>query len=78
LREVLCEVIGPAIGLATISSPFSGAGALRVVYAPQLLGQVTWTLKDATGKAFGEELYAAWQKPEGEITEVSYMFPRPA
>ena len=35
------------------------------------------TLKDATGKAFGQELYAAAQKPEGEITEVSYMFPRP-
>ena len=35
------------------------------------------TLKDAAGKAFGQELYAAAQKPEGEITEVSYMFPRP-
>jgi hypothetical protein len=33
--EVLCEVKDPAIGLATISSPFSGAGALRVVYAPE-------------------------------------------
>ena len=45
--------------------------------AKQLLGVDTRTLKDATGKAFGEELYAAYQKPEGEITEVSYMFPRP-
>ena len=35
------------------------------------------TLKDATGKPFGAEIYAAYQKPEGEITEVSYMFPRP-
>jgi hypothetical protein len=26
--------MGPSIGPATISSPFSGAGALRVVYAP--------------------------------------------
>ena len=26
---------------------------------------------------FWPELYAAYQKPEGEITEVSYMFPRP-
>jgi hypothetical protein len=34
-------------------------------------------LKDSTGKAFGLELYAAGQKPEGEITEVSYMFPKP-
>jgi hypothetical protein len=28
-------------------------------------------------QAFGAELYAGYQKPEGEITEVSYMFPRP-
>jgi Single Cache domain 2 len=35
------------------------------------------TLKDSTGKAFGLELYAAGQNPEGEITEVSYMFPKP-
>jgi hypothetical protein len=33
--------------------------------------------KDATGKAFGLEFYAAAQKPEGQITEVSYMFPKP-
>src|SRR5438132_8196538 len=33
------------------------------------------TLKDPTGKALGEELYAAMQKPEGQITEVSYLFP---
>jgi hypothetical protein len=45
--------------------------------AKQLIGVDTRTLKDATGKAFGVELYAAYQKPEGEITEVSYMFPRP-
>jgi Single Cache domain 2 len=35
------------------------------------------TLKDSTGKAYGLELYAAAQKPEGEITEVSNMFPKP-
>ena len=35
------------------------------------------TLKDTTGKALGLELYAAMQKPEGQITEVSYMFPKP-
>jgi hypothetical protein len=35
------------------------------------------TLKDPTGKAFGLELYAAGQKPEGQITEVSYQFPKP-
>ncbi len=45
--------------------------------AKQLLGVDGRTVKDATGKAFGEEQYAAIQKPEGQITEVSYMFPRP-
>jgi hypothetical protein len=35
------------------------------------------TLKDATGNVYGLELYAAAQKPEGQITEVSYMFVRP-
>jgi Single Cache domain 2 len=35
------------------------------------------TLKDSTGKEFGRELYAAMEKPEGQITEVSYMFPKP-
>jgi len=45
--------------------------------AKQVLGTDTRTLKDATGKLFGEELYAAMQKPEGEMTEVSYVWPRP-
>ena len=35
------------------------------------------TLKDSTGKAFGLEQFAAAQKPEGQITEVSYLFPKP-
>jgi Single Cache domain 2 len=35
------------------------------------------TLKDPTGKTFGMEQYAAYQKPEGQITEISYMFPKP-
>ena len=26
---------------------------------------------------YGEELYAAAQKPEGQVTEVSYMAPKP-
>ncbi len=43
----------------------------------QLLGTDTRTLKDSTGRTFGADLYAAAQKPEGQITEVSYMFPRP-
>ncbi len=45
--------------------------------AKQLIGVDARTLKDATGAPFGVELYAAYQKPEGVITEVSYMFPRP-
>jgi Single Cache domain 2 len=45
--------------------------------AKQLIGVDARTLKDATGKPFGADLYAAYQKPEGEITEVNYVFPRP-
>jgi hypothetical protein len=43
----------------------------------QTLGVDVRTLKDSTGKPYGVELYAAYQKPKGEITEVSYMLPRP-
>jgi signal transduction histidine kinase len=39
------------------------------------IGQDVRTLKDATGKAFGLDLYAAAK--EGQITEVSYTFPKP-
>jgi Single Cache domain 2 len=35
------------------------------------------TLKDSTGKAYGQESYGAAQKPEGQITELSYMAPKP-
>jgi hypothetical protein len=36
------------------------------------------TLKDSRGNVFGEEIYAAAQKPEGQITMVAdYMFPKP-
>jgi hypothetical protein len=34
-------------------------------------------LKDSTGKVYGPDLYAGGQKPDGQVTEVSYMFPRP-
>src|ERR1700758_2971994 len=51
--------------------------ALANPNAKQLLGHDQRTLRDSTGKAFGLDLYAAAQKPEGQITEVSYMFPRP-
>jgi hypothetical protein len=45
--------------------------------AKQNLGVDIRSLKDPTGKAYGVEILAAMQKPEGQITEVSYMFPRP-
>jgi signal transduction histidine kinase len=45
--------------------------------AKELLGTDVRALKDANGKAFGQELYAAGQKPEGEITEVDYVFAKP-
>ena len=36
------------------------------------------SLKDSKGSAYGEAIYAAAQKPEGQITEIpSYMFPKP-
>ena len=36
------------------------------------------SLKDSKGSAYGEAIYAAAQKPEGQITEIpAYMFPKP-
>jgi hypothetical protein len=43
----------------------------------QLFGTDARNLKDSTGKEFGKEQYAAAQKPEGQFTEVSYMFAKP-
>jgi Single Cache domain 2 len=45
--------------------------------AKGLIGTDGRALKDATGKAYGQEMYAAASKPEGQIIEVSYMFPKP-
>lgn len=43
-----------------------------------LLGQDVRNNKDKTGKEFGKELYAAVKDhKEGELTQVSYLFPRP-
>ena len=42
----------------------------------QTLGMDIRTIKDGTGMLIGPNLYAAAQKPEGEITEFSYMWPR--
>ena len=43
----------------------------------QALGTDIRAAQNSTGKAFGAEIYAAMQKPEGQITEVSYMMPKP-
>ncbi|HEY5204428.1 MAG TPA: chemotaxis protein, partial [Roseiarcus sp.] len=43
----------------------------------QALGTDIRAAQNSTGEAFGVEIYAAMQKPEGEITEVGYMAPKP-
>ena len=52
--------------------------ALANPNAKSALGVDSRTLKDVKGKVFGVEQYAAASKPEGEITEVTYMWPRPS
>jgi hypothetical protein len=55
-------------------------GVLLAVTNPngkQNLGKDVRGLKDAAGKAFGQEMFEAAKKPEGTISEVSYQFPRP-
>ena len=43
----------------------------------QALGADMRAAQNSTGEGFGAEIYAAIQKPEGEITEVSYMSSKP-
>jgi hypothetical protein len=43
----------------------------------QALGMDVRAGQNSTGEAFGAEIYAAIQKPEGQITEVSYVGPKP-
>jgi Single Cache domain 2 len=45
--------------------------------AKQLTGTDISGLKDVTGKVIGQPILDGMKKPEGEITEVSYMWPRP-
>src|SRR5260370_38997033 len=49
-------------------------GKLVATQAPTL-GMDVRTLKDKSGHLFGEDVYNAAK--DGQITEVSYMFPRP-
>ena len=47
--------------------------------AKKLLGTDLRKLKDSNGKPYGQEIFAAGQKPQGEVTEISgYLFPRPS
>jgi hypothetical protein len=48
-----------------------------VVVTGQTRGNDIRTLKDSTGKVFGREIFDAAQKPEGEVTEIRYLAPRP-
>jgi hypothetical protein len=41
------------------------------------IGKDVRTLKDATGKAYGKDLFAATRNPEGQISDVGYMLARP-
>jgi len=43
--------------------------------ASSTMGKDIRTFKDKTGKAFGQETYD--DAKEGQISEISYMFPRP-
>ena len=55
-------------------------GTIVAVGNPNLkeaLGSDMRAAQNSTGRAFGGAIYAAIQKPEGQITEVSYMLPRP-
>jgi hypothetical protein len=48
-----------------------------MVVTGQTRGNDIRTFKDPTGKAVGIEIFDAAQKPEGEITEIRYLAPRP-
>jgi hypothetical protein len=55
-------------------------GALVAIGNPNLkqaLGMDIRAGQNSTGTEFGEEIYAAMQKPEGQISEVSYVSPTP-
>jgi signal transduction histidine kinase len=54
---------------------FQLADGINVAGPQSVRGKDVRTLKDPTGKAFGEELYKAAQ--QDKISEVNYMFPKP-
>jgi len=55
-----------------------GDGKFTAHQKAALIGTDVRDLKDKSGKAIGQDIYsAANAESEGQITEVSYMFPRP-
>jgi signal transduction histidine kinase len=55
---------------------FNTSDGITQAAPASVLGKDVRTLKDATGNAFGADIYKAAQE-EGKINEVSYMFPKP-
>lgn len=55
--------------------PFCGGPDGNFTAHPKLVGKSLKDLQDKAGKALGEEIYSTAK--EGEISEVSYMWPRP-
>jgi signal transduction histidine kinase len=55
--------------------PFCGGPDGMFTAHPTLTGKSLKDLKDKSGKALGEEIYATAE--EGKVKEVSYMWPRP-
>ena len=58
----------------------AGDGTIVAIGNPNLkqaLGTDVRAAQNSTGEAFGAEIYAAMQKPEGQITEVSYVSATP-
>lgn len=54
---------------------FNVADGVIVAGPASVMNKDTRTLKDPTGKAFGEDIFKAAK--DGVVTEVNYMFPRP-
>lgn len=55
--------------------PFCGGPDGNFTAHPSLTGKSLKDLKDKTGAPLGEEIYS--NASEGEVSEVSYMWPRP-
>jgi signal transduction histidine kinase len=54
---------------------FNAGDGVTVAGPASVMGKDVRTIKDPTGKTFGEDLFKGAQ--EGKVTEVAYMFPRP-